>query len=288
MRRKHRPGWLKRAIRAELDPHEMGHGLSTTNKLLCGVILAAVASAVIETEPTISNHHERLFRVLELSFGAVFATELLVRGWSATGEARTIKEAWTSRAKWLFSMHTFIDLLALSPTFFSVGVMPFYGLRLLRLLRILRIARLGRFSRAWTFLAKAIASRRDELLMTFVAALLVMLLSSTALYIVEGSVQPQKFGSIPRAMWWALVTLTTIGYGDVTPVTPLGKVLAGVTAFLGIGLIAAPTGILAAAFTQAAHQGRIVDQPPTGSASLKPTDDHDRENLSKGRESVGQ
>ena len=285
---KHRPGWLKRAIRAELDPHETTRGLSKTNKLLCGVILTAVASAVIETEPTISSHHERFFRLLELSFGAIFATELLVRGWSAAGEARTIEEAWTSRAKWLFSIPTFIDLLALSPTLFSVGVMPYYGLRLLRLLRILRIARLGRFSRAWTFLAKAIASRRDELLMTLVAALLVMLLSSTALYIVEGRVQPEKFGSIPRAMWWAVVTLTTIGYGDVTPVTPLGKVLAGVTAFLGIGLIAAPTGILAAAFTQAAHQGSIVDHPHAANASLESLDDYDQENASESRHSVGQ
>ncbi len=87
-----------------------------------------------------------------------------------------------------------------------------------------------------------------------------MLVSATALYAVEGSVQPAKFGSIPRALWWSLVTLTTIGYGDVTPVTPLGKVLAGVTAFLGIGLIAAPTGILAAAFSEAAH--RKHDQQP--------------------------
>ncbi len=77
---------------------------------------------------------------------------------------------------------------------------------------------------------------------------------------VDGSVQPAKFGSIPRALWWSLVTLTTIGYGDVTPVTPLGRVLAGITAFLGIGLIAAPTGILAAAFSEAAHQKH--DQQP--------------------------
>ncbi len=83
-----------------------------------------------------------------------------------------------------------------------------------------------------------------------------MLVSATALYMAEGAVQPQQFGSIPRALWWSVVTLTTIGYGDVTPVTPLGKMLAGVTAFLGVGLIAAPTGILAAAFSEAAHHKR--------------------------------
>ena len=258
---RHRLSWLRMAVLAELDPRERPHGLSKTNKVLCGLILTAVISAAIETEPTISDSHQQLFRLLELSFGALFATELLVRWWSAAGEAKTIGEAWKSRVRWLFSVPTLIDVLALSPTFFSAGSMPFYGLRLVRLLRILRIARLGRFSRAWKFLAKAIASRQDELLMTFVAALSVMLISSTALYVAEGDVQPEKFGSIPRAMWWALETLTTIGYGDVAPVTPLGKILAGMTAFLGIGLIAVPTGIIASAFTQAAHQGDNASQP---------------------------
>ena len=260
LRSKHQTGWLKRAVRVELDPHETSGGLSMTNKILCGFILAAVGSAIVETEPTISDHRESYFRFLELLFGLIFAIELLVRGWSVASEATTTMAAWHLRVRWLISFPTFIDVLALVPTVCSVSVMPLYGLRLLRLRRILRIARLGRFTRAWAFLARAIISRRDELLIAFAASMLVMLLSSTALYLIEGAIQPQKFGSIPRAMWWALVTLTTIGYGDVTPVTPLGKVFAGVTAFLGIGLIAAPTGILAAAFTQAAHQGRGIDQ----------------------------
>ncbi len=222
--------------------------------MLCVLILAAVTSAVLETEPTVALHHEMIFRSLELCFGAIFTAELCLRGWCAAGDANNVREAWASRVRWLFSVPTMIDVLALAPALFATGVMPTYGLRLLRLLRILRIARLGRFSSAWRVLARAVASRRDELLVTLGAALLVMLVSATALYMVEGSVQPAKFGSIPRALWWSLVTLTTIGYGDVTPVTPLGKVLAGITAFLGIGLIAAPTGILAAAFSEAAHQ----------------------------------
>ena len=261
---KKRTHLLKLMLRSELDPHVAHRGLSTLNKTLCALILAAVCVAVLETEPTISAGHESAFRVLEVTFGIAFFLELVVRGWCAADDAATPKDAWVSRAKWLFSLPTFIDIVALLPVLYSTGVMPVYGLRLLRLLRILRIARLGRFSRAWSVLAHAISSRRDELILTLAAALLIMLVSATALYAVEGTIQPHKFGSIPRALWWALVTLTTIGYGDVTPITPLGKILAGVTAFLGIGLIAAPTGILAAAFSQAAHDQH---KQPTGDNS---------------------
>ena len=247
---------LRRYVRNQIDPNATTKGLSFTNKALCAIIILAVASAVLETESTVSVHHQGLFRASELCFGAIFTFELLMRGWCAAEGAKTTRAAWTSRARWLFSLPTAIDLLALAPTLFVTGATPAFGLRLLRLLRILRIARLGRFSHAWRVLAQAIASRRDELILTLAAALLVMLVSATALYMAEGAVQPQKFGSIPRALWWSVVTLTTIGYGDVTPVTPIGKMLAGVTAFLGVGLIAAPTGILAAAFSEAAHHKR--------------------------------
>ncbi len=241
---------LKRAVRLQLDPNLQRRGLSVTNRLICAVIVTAVAAAVLETEPKLALAHHTLFRSLELGFGAAFSVEFLARGWCAAGDARTFREAWASRLRWLFSFPTLIDILALAPTFFATTQMPTFGLRLLRMLRILRIARLGRFSRAWRELAYVIASRRDELLLTLFVAVLVMLVSSTLLYLVEGEVQPAKFGSIPRALWWSVVTLTTIGYGDVAPVTPLGKVLAGITAFLGVGLIAAPAGILAAAFSE--------------------------------------
>jgi voltage-gated potassium channel len=104
--------------------------------------------------------------------------------------------------------------------------------------------------------SEAIHSRRYELLLTLVAALFVMLISATLLYLVEGPLQPDKFGSIPRALWWSVVTLTTIGYGDVYPESPLGRVLAACTAVTGVGLIAAPAGILAGAFNDAIQRRR--------------------------------
>jgi voltage-gated potassium channel len=120
----------------------------------------------------------------------------------------------------------------------------------------MRIAKLGRMSAAITVLTDAIMARRFELLVSLAVAVMALILSSTAMYLVEGAVQPEAFGSIPRAMWWSIVTLTTIGYGDVVPVTALGRIVAGITAICGIGLIAAPTGVLAAAMSDAVKHRR--------------------------------
>lgn len=115
----------------------------------------------------------------------------------------------------------------------------------------MRLARIGRFSQAWTSLFEAISKRGSEIAISITIAFILIIISSTVLYLAEGAAQPEEFGSIPRAFWWSVATLTTVGYGDVTPVTGLGKVFAGITAILGVGLVAMPTGILAAAFSEA-------------------------------------
>ncbi len=118
------------------------------------------------------------------------------------------------------------------------------------------LARLSRFTLAFQDLAKAVVARRFELFVTLALAGFLLLFGATALYVVEGDIQPDKFGSIPRALWWSIITLTTVGYGDVSPVTPLGKFLASLVALAGIGLVAMPTGIMAAAFSDAMERRR--------------------------------
>jgi voltage-gated potassium channel len=137
----------------------------------------------------------------------------------------------------------------------------------MRVLRLVRLAKLGRLSRAWNDIVSAVHSRRDELLLTLGLAFILILFSSTLMYWAEGGVQPDKFGSIPRSFWWAVVTLTTVGYGDVYPITPLGEFCAGLVAIAGIGVIALPTGILAAAFSDTVqrrkadrHEGQGVQR----------------------------
>jgi voltage-gated potassium channel len=132
----------------------------------------------------------------------------------------------------------------------------FMLLRVCRLIRILRLARLGKFSLAMRHVSQAISDRREELLLSLMLAVFVLVFSAAGMYLLEGDNDPQTFGTIPRAMWWSVCTLTTVGYGDIYPHTALGKVLGGLTSIAGIGLIAMPTGILAAAFSDAFQRTR--------------------------------
>ena len=230
-------------------------GLSPLNKLLVVLILAGTAVVIAETEPLLAARYAAAFAIIEIALGAVFTLEYVLRLWTAVEETPS-QPGWRSRLRFIVSPAGVIDLLVIVAT-----LLPFFGgeavaLRLLRLLRLLQIAKLGRMSLAMRHLADAIGSRRHELALTVLLAGCVMVFGATALFWLEGEAQPDKFGSIPRAMWWAVITLTTIGYGDVFPITPFGKIVASVVAFAGIGLIAMPTGILASALSDAAQRNK--------------------------------
>lgn len=244
----------QRAYR-QIEPRVRSHGLSPVNKILVALIVAATALAIIETEPTLVNVYGQAFSWMEYALGSIFAAEYAVRLWTAP-ERHPEQPAWRARVGFILSLAAITDLIAVVSSFVAVGASGAFLLRWVRLARIVRLAKLGRMSRALDHIVHAVLSRRDELLLSMVAGLLLIVVAATALYLAEGAVQPDKFGSIPRALWWAVATMTTIGYGDVYPITPLGKFLASVTAILSIGLIAMPTGILAAAFSDAMERHR--------------------------------
>lgn len=240
---------IRGRVHRQLDPTIRLDGLSPLNLCLAVLIVLAVVACLLETEPTLSIGRERLFRVLELGFAITFALEYLARIWIAA-EGVEPADAWRARWRWVRSPWAIVDVIAFVPALLG-GLGPAYLLRMFRLARILRLAKLGRFSKAWSLLSDAVSSRRYELMLTVVAALFVLIVSATLLYAVEGPAQPEEFGSIPRALWWSVVTLTTIGYGDVYPITTIGKILTGITAVIGVGLIATPAGIIAAALSDA-------------------------------------
>lgn len=250
---------LRRRAYETLEPHPGGRpGLSRVNKFLVACIIVASAFAILETEPALLDGNETLFRTAELAFGTIFSIEYLARLWIAP-ELPAYAGRRFPRLRYAASLPAIIDLLAIVPTLASLGM----GggsvlLRFFRVLRILRLAKLGRMSDAWQDVVEALRSRRYELLLTISVAGFVLLVASTLMYFAEGLAQPEKFGSIPRAMWWCIITLTTVGYGDVYPVTVLGQFMAGFVALAGIGLIAMPTGILAAAFSDVVQRRRAA------------------------------
>lgn len=230
-----------------------GRGLSLANKGICALIIVSSVFAILETEPSFVLGWERSIYGMELCFTVIFVAEYVVRVWVSVENPRFSHPLW-GRLRYVFTLAAILDLLAILPILLLAGGADAILLRLFRLLRILRLARLGRFSRAFNHVVEAISSRRYELLLSLLVAVIALVVSSTLLFLAEGNIQPEAFGSIPRAMWWSIATLTTVGYGDVYPVTVLGKVLAACTAVMGIGLIAMPTGILAAAMSEAFQQ----------------------------------
>ncbi len=222
--------------------------MSPLNAFLSGLIIACSLVVVLETEPTIVAPHPHVFVLLDCLFACVFIIEYFVRLWVIGCDPR-YSGIW-GRVKYMVTPMAVIDLLSVVPFFFVAFSNNFFLLRVARLFRMISLAKFSRYSRAMTEFADVINSRRSELLLSLGIVLAVLLLASAVMYEVEGVAQPEAFGSIPRALWWGVMTLTTVGYGDVIPRTVLGKCCCGATAIAGVGLIAMPTGIVAAAFSE--------------------------------------
>jgi voltage-gated potassium channel len=247
---------LRRAVYRQLEPRAWtGKGLSPVNAVLVVLVLLAAGAAILETEPMLSAGREPLFRMLELGFGIVFAVEYVLRVWTAVDNPSCAGHRFP-RLRYMASPIAIIDLLATLPALFAFGGAPSLLLRFVRVLRLLRLAKLGRSSQAWEHIRAAVSERRYEFTLMLGLLGLAILIAGSLMYLVEGEAQPDKFGSIPRALWWAIVTLTTVGYGDTYPVTGLGRLVGGVIAVLGVMVIALPTGLFASSFTEGIQRHR--------------------------------
>lgn len=210
------------------------------------VTLIALNAFVIVWETLGDNmtRYQEALRAFEVFSLAVFSVEFLLRVWAIVENPRFAHPV-TGRLRFLGTPSAIIDLLAIVPAFLAIA-----DLRLLRVLRLLRLLKLGRYSESLRILGNVFKTRREELLMSLFVVGLALLVSSTLIYYAERDAQPEAFGSIPAAMWWSVVALTTTGYGDMVPVTTVGRLLGGVAALLGILAIALPVGIFATGFTQ--------------------------------------
>lgn len=224
---------------------------------LIALISANVAAIVLESVPSIASRHAAAFTAFEWLSLIVFAAEYGLRLWAAPEHGRYAGlKAGQARTAYAMTAPAVIDLLATLPLLF--GLLGFSQLRVLLLLRLLRFFKLGRYSPGMASLAAALNAERKALFACFVILMGVMLMAASAMHLVEQEAQPDKFGTIPDAMWWAIVTLTTVGYGDAYPVTAAGKAVASVTAVLGLVMLALPVGIVATAFAQEIHRREFV------------------------------
>ena len=220
---------------------------SILQKILILLIIASSIIVIIETENDVYLKHKNFFEYSKYFFGVIFTIEYLIRVITC-GYIKKFRGI-SVRISYIFSFWTLIDLLAILPLFIS-GVNETFLLRLFRLIRLFSVIRFGRYSTALKNVLDAISDRKQELIFAIAISTTVLIISSTFMYLLEAEYQPEAFGSIIRSIWWAAAALTTVGYGDVYPITALGKIFAVISAFSSIGIVALPAGILAGSFTE--------------------------------------
>jgi voltage-gated potassium channel len=220
------------------------------------IVLSLVAFAV-ETLPTLSPEWQRYLRIFEIATVVIFTIEYVVRLLLCR-----------PRLSYAFSFFGAIDLLAILPFYLSTGI-DLRSIRAFRLLRLFRLLKLARYSAAMQRFHRAFLIAREELVLFGAVALIVLYLSSVGIYYFERDAQPEAFGSVFHSLWWSVATLTTVGYGDVYPVTVGGRILTFFVLIIGLGIVAVPTGLFASALARA-REIEEVEQGVGGQPATRP------------------
>lgn len=222
------------------------------------VILNAIAIMMESVKPIQEQFFQFLFWI-EISTVILFTIEYLVRLWCITENAKFLHPI-RGRLTYIFTPMAIIDFLAFFPYFATLYSTDYEFVKFFSFLRFFRFMKVLRYIRAVRIFSNVLQHIKEELFFSFLMILFTILLAATSMYYVEREIQPEVFGSIPQSLWWAVVSITTIGYGDAVPVTEMGKLLSGVIAILGIGLVAIPSGIMAAGFSEEIRRERDLHQ----------------------------
>ncbi len=224
------------------------------------LILLNIFAVCLESVKSIGEEYKVAFNIFELFSVVIFSIEYLLRVWSAPSrEDLGNSSNLIKRLKYIFSFTGLVDFLAIIPS-----ILPYFfggvDLRWLRVLRLLRLLKISNYSSALEDFFSAIKADWRSFSAALYLMVIALFLSSALMYIAEHDSQPEKFSSIPETMWWGLITLTTVGYGDVSPITPLGKIIGAFTAIMGVCTVALLTGIVASAFAnQRAQKAAILE-----------------------------
>jgi voltage-gated potassium channel len=253
---------LRRRTYEVLEKAGAGDRLSAVVDLtVTAVIVANIAAVVLESFSGMYDRYRRWFDLVELVSVALFTVEYVLRLWTCEF-ARPQRSRAAAVALFVVSPIGLIDLIAILP-FYLPFLIPvdLRVVRVLRLVRFLRLLKLARYTRSLAIMGTVLRERGSELLTAVFLTSLLLVVASTLMFYMEHDVQPEAFPNIVASLWWAVATLTTIGYGDVFPVTGWGRLLSGVIAVLGIGLVALPTAIISSGFIEALARRRPQATP---------------------------
>ena len=228
------------------------------------LILLNIMAVTLETVESLSVHYTFYFDVFEAFSVVIFTSEYILRLWACTADEKFTNSV-TGRIRFLVTPLALIDLIAILP-FYLPMVFPLdlRFIRVLRLFRVFRVFKMGRYSESFKTFSNVLRAKKEDLAITVFSVLILLQIASSLMYYAEHAAQPELFSSIPAAMWWGVTTLTTVGYGDIYPVTVLGKGLGAVISLLGIGLFALPAGILASGFAEEIQKKRPKRCPYCG------------------------
>ena len=227
------------------------------NRSLVAIIIVTLIATIFESVPSLAMSYATAFTVCEVLAIVVFTLEYGLRLWTAV-EHPPLKHLSGIRARFRFATSAagLIDLAAVMPFWLAFLIAPDF--RTILVIRLVRFLKLTRYSPAMRSLLEALYGERRALLGCFVILCGTTVLAAALMHLIERDVQPDKFGTLPDAMWWAIVTLGTIGYGDVVPITPLGRLVTGATIFAGFIMVALPVGIIATAFSNEVHRRDFI------------------------------
>jgi voltage-gated potassium channel len=253
---------FRRHLYLTLSPDERGGIIERIFELLVILtILANILAIVLDSVPSIHNDYATLFHHFEIYSLIFFTVEYLARAYSIV-EDRKYRHPIKGRVKYLASPLAIVDLLAILPFYLVFLPIDLRFLRIFRLMALFRMFKIARYLHALNIFRRVLKERKEQLVLSFIFILFVLVVISFIIFYVENEAQPDKFSSIPATMWWGIATLTTVGYGDLVPVTTLGKFLGGLFAIAGVGLLALPAGILSSGFFEMLHTKSTDSKQP--------------------------
>ena len=254
-----------------LEPAVYGDKTSRNSDLFfTALVVINVISVTLESVPALYENYQDLFRTLEIVSVIIFTIEYFGRLWAAPSQDTTNQSLSNNlkyRISYIFSFNGLVDLISILP-FYLQSIFPYLDLRILRTLRLLRILKLSYYNSAFKDLFEAIFEERKSFYAASYLFIVVLIVSSSLIYFAEHKVHPTGFQSIPGSMYWALITLTTVGYGDITPVTGIGQFIAMLSAVFGVVVVALITGIVASSFNSQMERRKIIFEDQVRQALL--------------------